>query len=323
MSTYNVIEMAKTGGPDVLTPGTRIMRPLAPGEVLIKQRAIGVNFIDTYQRSGLYPVALPFIPGTEGVGIVEGIGPDVRGVAPGDRVATMAGSHYADYVFAPADRVVHLPEGVSDTEAAALYLKGLTAYALLFDVARVTRGMRVLVWAAAGGVGSVLVPWAAALGAEVIAITGSPAKAAIAAARGAHHTVLDTDDIIARVRDLTGGEGVDVSFDSVGASSVEASLGALRRRGHFVSFGNASGPVPPLSLLRLASAGSLTVTRPRVNDYVVTPAELQRAAGAVFAGLAEGTLRPMIGATLPLREATTAHRQLEARATTGATILLP
>lgn len=285
--------------------------------------AAGLNFIDTYHRTGLYPVKLPFVPGSEAAGVVEAVGEGVSDLKPGDRAAYLGPGCYASHVTAPATRMVTLPDTVSDESAAATLLKGLTAWMLLFEVRPARAGETALVWAPVGGVGSLLVPWAVSLGVEVIAVTSSEAKAERARALGAAHTVMREGDVAAEVRALTGGRGVDVSYDSVGRASAEASLGSLRPRGWWVSYGNASGPVDPVPPTRLAQAGSLVLTRPGLFHFVAARADFERGCKALFGALQVGPLKAEIGVRYKLDEVAEAHRALEAGETMGATVLLP
>ncbi|WP_312166279.1 quinone oxidoreductase [Phenylobacterium sp.] len=320
------IQFDATGGPEVLQV-VDVPTPVAgPGQVLVKQQAIGINFIDTYHRSGLYPVKLPSRLGMEGAGVVEAVGDGVTRFKAGDLIAYASGplGAYAEHHAVAADRAVRLPQGVSAEVGAAAMLKGMTAEFLIRRCYRVKAGETILVHAAAGGVGSILVQWAKHLGASVIATAGSPEKAARATSLGADHVILYRDeDVAARVREITGGAGVPVAYDSVGAATFEGTLASLARRGLFVSFGNASGPVPPFAPARLAQAGSLFFTRPTMGDYLVTTAELDESAGALFEVIASGAVKIDIGQTFPLSEARRAHEALEGRETVGASLLVP
>lgn len=316
----------RTGGPEVIE-----REPIAPGEpaqgeARVRQAAIGVNFIDVYHRSGLYPVPLPSGLGGEGAGTVEAVGPGVTGIVPGDSVgyAGSALDAYSTTRVMAADRLVKLPAGITPEIAAAAMLKGMTVDMLVGGCGRIEAGMTVLVHAAAGGVGSLLVQWLKALGATVIAHAGSAGKAARARTLGADHA-LDSglDSLAAEVRALTDGRGVDVAFDGVGKASWPATLGSVTKRGLIVSYGNASGPVAPVALLDLTKAGSLFVTRPTLFDYTDTRERLEASAGRLFAMIGSGKLRIEIGRRFALADAADAHRALEARATTGSTILLP
>ena len=322
----HAIRIHAHGGPEVLQ--WEAVEPSAPGpgEVLIRQTAIGLNFIDVYERTGLYPGALPMTLGREGAGVVEALGPKVRGVAVGDRVAYVSAQpgSYAQERVMPADRVVKIPDGVSDRLAAAALLKGLTAQFLLRRTHRVRKGDAVVIHAAAGGVGSIASQWARDLGATVIGVVGSDAKAAIAREHGCQHVlVLGRDDLPARVREITGGLGAHVVYDSVGKDTFFASLDCLRPLGMMVSYGNASGPVPPVAPLELARRGSLFLTRPTLFHYIARRAELERAARELFEVIGRGAARVEIGQTCALQDAAQAHRDLAARRTIGSTVLIP
>jgi NADPH2:quinone reductase len=314
------------GGPDVLRCDQVPLPVPNPGEVLVRHVAIGVNFIDTYYRSGLYPLpALPHPIGMEAVGVVEVLGRGVEGFLPGHRVAYAGGAPgaYGEYRCVPADRLVGVPDGIDDLAAAAVLLRGMTVEYLVHRCARVDPGMPVLVHAAAGGVGLLLCQWLAHVGAEVIGTVSTEAKAKLALKNGCAHPIVYTrEDFVARVRALTRGQGVPVVFDSVGKATVPGSLACLTRRGMLVCFGNASGRPEPIDVLDLGQRGSLCVTRPRLHDYTETRAELVASAQAVFGALRAGWLQPHVGAVFPLTEAVAAHRALEARDTTGSTLLL-
>ena len=319
------IQVRRTGGPEVLEAAELPEPEPGPGEILVRQEAIGLNYIDTYHRGGLYPVPLPFVPGGEGAGVGERIGDGVTRFTAGDRVAYAGGfGSYAELRALPEGRAVRLPEAVSSEAAAAAMLKGMTAEFLLRRCYPVRSGEAALVWAAAGGVGAILTQWAKALGAVVIGVVGSEEKAERARAQGCDHVILHrSEDVAARVREVTGGEGVRVAYDGVGRASFAASLASLGRRGTLVSFGNASGPVPPVDALQLMRGGSLYFTRPTLFDYVATTQELEASAGAVFDVVRSGAVRVEIGAEHPLAEAAAAHRALEASETVGSTLLLP
>ena len=324
MDRYRLI-IRKTGGPEVIE--REELGPLepGPGEVLVRHEAIGLNFIDTYHRTGLYPLSLPSGLGSEAAGMVEAAGGGA-GFAPGDRVAYALAppGAYATHRLIAADRLVRLPDDVDAESAAAVMLKGCTAEMLVERCARVQTGDWVLVHAAAGGVGSILVPWLKAVGARVIAHAGSAEKAEIARALGADQALSCTfEELAAKVREMTGGAGVRSVLDGVGAASWAASLACLGRRGLMVSYGNASGPVPPFSPLELSRRGSLFVTRPTLHDYVATQSELQASAARLFEMLRSGAVPVRIGARFPLADAAEAHRALEARKTTGSTLLIP
>ena len=319
------IRFVRTGGPEVLelveidtpTPGA--------GQILIRHEAIGINFIETYQRTGLYPVKLPAIPGGEVAGRVEAVGEGVTRFSVGDRVATTnAGGAYAEASLVRSDRAVAIPESISTKVAAAILLKGMTTEALVRRTYPVKSGETVLVHAAVGGVGQIMTQWLKAIGATVIATVGSEAKAEKAHALGADHVILYREqDVAAEVRRITGGVGVPVAFDSVGKDTFEGTLASLARRGLFVSFGNASGAAPPFAPGRLAAGGSLYLTRPTLGDYVVTTEELDESAALVFGMVASGKINIEIGQTFSLDDARNAHEALESRATVGASLLLP
>ena len=320
------IRFSATGGPEVLDLVDLPDPEPGPGQLLVRQSAIGVNYIDTYHRSGLYPLRLPSGLGMEGAGDVVAAGEGVERFAPGNRVAFASGpiGAYADLHLVDAARAVRIPEGVDERTAAAALLKGMTAEFLLLRCRPVQPGEPVLIHAAAGGVGQIMVQWARALGAEVIATAGSPAKADRARALGAHHVILyGEQDVAAEVRRITGGAGVTAAYDSVGASTFEGTLGSLARRGTFVSFGNASGPPPAVEPGRLMRMGSLFFTRPTLGDYIATTPELDASAAAVFGRIAAGEISIEIGQTFPLSQAKAAHEALEARQTVGSTLLIP
>lgn len=324
--TMKAIQFDTTGGPEVLNIVEVPVPAVGPGQVLVKQQAIGINFIDTYHRSGLYPVKLPSRIGMEGAGVVEAVGDGVTRFQTGDRIAYASGplGAYAEYHSVVADRAVKLPEGVSVEVGAAAMLKGMTAEFLLRRCYPVKAGETILVHAAAGGVGSILVQWAKHLGATVIATAGSAEKALRASSLGADHVIpYREQDVAAEVRRITGGAGVPVAYDSVGAATFEGTLASLARRGLFVSFGNASGPVPAFEPARLQRAGSLFFTRPTMGDYLATTEELDESASALFEVIASGAVRIDIGQTFRLTQAQTAHRALEGRETVGASLLAP
>ncbi len=314
------------GGPDVLTYEEIEVAAPGPGEVRLTQTAIGLNFIDTYYRTGLYkPPALPFIPGGEGAGVVESVGPGVSDLKPGDRVAYATGlGGYASVRLMPADRLVRVPDVISDATAAAMMLKGMTARYLLRATYTVKPGSVILFHAAAGGVGLIAGQWARALGATVIGTAGSADKVKLALEHGYHHVINYRDEnFVTRVKELTGGRGVDVVYDSVGRDTFAGSLDCLKPRGLFVSFGNASGPAPDISLLTLAQKGSLFVTRPTLFTYIASRADLEETAADLMAVVADGTVRIPVSQTYALKDAARAHSDLEGRMTTGASVLLP
>ena len=323
MERYRLL-IRTTGGPEVIEREPLGKLEPGPGEVLVRHEAIGLNYIDTYHRSGLYPLKLPSGLGSEAAGVVEAAGAGA-GFGAGERVAYALAppGAYATHRLIPADRLVRLPDDIDVETAAAIMLKGCTAEMLVERCAKVQAGEWVLVHAAAGGVGSILVPWLKAVGAKVIAHAGSAGKAAIAAELGADHALsCALEELAGKVREITQA-GVRVVFDGVGAASWAASLASLARRGLMVSYGNASGPVPPFGVLELARNGSLFLTRPTLGDYVATPEERQASAARLFAMVRSGAIPIRIGARFPLAEAADAHRALEARATTGSTLLIP
>ena len=320
------IVVHQTGAPEALT--LEQDWPLAdPGEgqIAVRQTAIGVNFIDTYQRSGLYPVQMPFVAGNEGAGIVTAVGSGVTGFKPGDRVAYQGQvGAYAEQRLLVAERVVALPESVDDRTAAAVMLKGLTAYYLLFQTWAVQPGETILWHAAAGGVGQIATQWAKALGARVIATVGSAEKAALASENGCDAVInYNTEDFAVRVRELTEGRGVDVVYDGVGKATFEKSLDCLRQRGLMVSFGNASGVVSIPDVTVLSRKGSLYLTRPTTAHYVSRREDLLEGAGALFDAIARGDIKVSISQTFPLADAAKAHEALESRGTTGSILLVP
>ncbi|MDP1736791.1 MAG: quinone oxidoreductase [Caulobacter sp.] len=320
------IQAVRTGGPEVLEAVDLPVPAPGPGEILIRHEAIGLNFIDTYHRTGLYPLKMPAVLGLEGAGVVEAVGEGVTRFAVGDRAAYGNGpmGAYAEYHLVQAGRAARIPTGVDSRTAAAAMLKGMTAEFLLRRCYPVKKGDAVLIHAAAGGVGSILTQWAKALGAKVIATVGSQDKAELARANGADEVILYRDeDVAARVRAITGGAGVRVVYDGVGAATFEGSLASLGRRGMLVSYGNASGPAPAVAPLRLSQGGSLFLTRPTLFDYVTTTEELDESAGALFEVIGSGAVKIEIGQTFPLAQARQAHEALEARATTGSTLLIP
>ena len=308
------------GGPEVIAREDFDPGVPGEGEVLIAQDAVGLNFIDTYYRTGLYPAPLPTPLGSEAAGYIAAVGPGVSNFAVGDKVGCASGlGSYATHRIVAADRVVRVPDAVSTEDAAAMMLKGMTACYLAEDTIRLSAGQIALVHAAAGGVGSILVPWLREKGVVVIAHCGSAEKAASVDAD--HSLTGPFDDLAARVRDLTGGKGVDVVYDGVGKDSWAASLASLKRRGLLVSYGNASGAVPPVSLLDLSRGGSLYVTRPTLFDYIATAEDLAHTADRLFDRMQRGVIKAVIGQRFALDHAADAHQALEARQTTGATIL--
>jgi NADPH2:quinone reductase len=319
------IRIHEFGGPEVMTWEDVPERQPGPGEALVRHTAIGVNFIDTYNRSGLYPLPLPAVLGQEAAGVIEAVGPGVVEVRPGDRVA-YAGviGAYAERRIIAADRLVPLPHEIADTQAAGMMLKGMTAQYLLRRSFPVTAGDTILVHAAAGGVGLILCQWAKHLGATVIGTVGSEAKAALAHAHGCDHTILyKQEDFAARVREITHGAGVAVVYDGVGADTFLGSLDCLRPLGMMVSFGQSSGKIPPVDIGILAAKGSLFLTRPTLATYTAQRQDLMSSAAELFDVVKRGFVTIEVAATRPLAEAAQAHRDLQERRTTGSTVLLP
>ena len=315
----------RQGGPEVIQWREAELPPPAPGDVRMRNTAVGLNFIDTYHRGGLYPVKLPSGLGMEAAGVVEAVGEGVTEYAPGDRVCTFMGpGAYATARNLAATALFRIPDGVSDEIAAAALLKACTVEALVERCAKVEAGWPVLVHAAAGGVGLLLVQWLKHVGATVIGTVSSDAKAKVASEAGADHIVrYDHEEVAPKVRELTGGAGVRAIFDGVGKDTWQASLDSAAPRAIIASFGNASGAVEGVNLGVLAQKGSLFVTRPTLFDYYRDPAEAAAGVKRVFALIASGPLSVTIGQRYPLREAAQAHRDLEARRTTGSTILIP
>jgi NADPH:quinone reductase len=318
------IRIEAQGGPEAMQWQDLTLLPPGPGEVRLRHTAIGLNFIDTYHRSGLYPLPLPSGLGLEAAGVVEAVGEGTT-LLPGTRVAYCWGpiGAYATHRNIPEVMLVPLPDGVPDEMAAAGLLKGCTTEFLVERCAKVRAGDWALVPAAAGGVGLLLVQWLKSLGVKVIAVAGSAEKLALATGHGADHGLLDSRDVAADVRRITGGRGVDVVFDGVGKASWEASLDSLKRRGLMISFGNASGPVSGVDLGILARKGSLFATRPTLFDYYSTPEERLEFGGRVLRMMAEGAIKIMINQRYELEDVAGAHADLAARRTTGSTILLP
>lgn len=326
MTHHYAFILRRTGGPEVLQAERIDLPRPALGEVRVRNAAVGLNFIDTYHRSGLYKLPLPSGLGGEGAGVVEAVGEGVSGFLEGDRVGYFTGppGAYASHRTIAADRLVRLPGSIGFETAAAAMLKGCTAEYLVERCARVDAGQAVLIHAAAGGMGSILVPWLKAIGAVVIAHAGDERKAALAKALGADFALCGPmDGLAAEVRALTEGQGVATVLDGVGAASWTASLGSVARRGLIVTYGNASGPVPPFSALDLLGAGSIFVTRPTLADYCRTAPEMRASAARLFEMIEAGSVTIRVGATFPLRQAAEAHRAIEARATTGSTVLIP
>jgi NADPH2:quinone reductase len=320
------IRVHQYGGPEVMRWEEHATRAPEAGEALVRHTAVGLNFIDVYERTGLYAGTLPTGLGHEAAGVVAAVGRGVRGVSIGQRVAYAVSTPgaYAEEAVVPADRLVPVPDDVSDRLAAAALLKGLTARVLLRRTYRVGKGSVVVVHAAAGGVGSILVQWAAHLGARVIGVVGSAAKVDAVRALGCRDVVvLGRDDLPARVRELSDGQGAHVVYDSVGKDTFLASLDSLRPLGLMVTYGNSSGPVPPIAPLELARRGSLFLTRPTLFSYVRERTELLRSARELFDVIGRGAVRIEIGQTYALRDVQQAHRDLQERRTVGSTVLLP
>ncbi len=319
------IVVTRHGGPEVLEWTHRDPGAPGPDEVLVRHTAVGLNFIDVYHRTGLYPLEPPFTPGVEAAGVVEQVGAGVDDLRAGDRVAYTGNGPAGSYCEArvlPRSRLFQLPDGIDDETAAAIMLKGCTVEYLVRRTYPVKAGDWVLLHAAAGGVGLIACQWLRALGATVIGTVGSEEKGGLATENGCDHVVFyRNEDVAARVREITDGRGVDVVYDSVGADTFQASLDSLRPRGTMVTFGNASGPVEPLSPLVLAQKGSLFLTRPRVGDYYATPDDAAEGVAALFEIVGSGQISPHIGRRHPLAEVAEAHRDLEARNTVGSTIL--
>ncbi|WP_323042226.1 quinone oxidoreductase [Gemmobacter sp.] len=326
MTTMQAIVLKDFGGPQVLRLSDTAMPDPGPGEVRLRQTAIGVNFHDCYVRSGSYrTLALPGIPGIEGVGVIDAIGPGVAGLVVGQRAGWVSGRYggYASHRVMPAAEVIALPAGIGDAELAATLMKALTVSVLVTRAHAVQAGQTVLVHAAAGGVGQLLCSWCRHLGATVIGTAGTAEKAAAAERAGAHHTILyRQEDFVARVRDLTGGAGVAAVYDAVGKDTFAGSLAALDYEGTLVNYGQASGPVAPLTPSDLA-VRSLTLVRPIVFHYLRSPDRLAALSARVFEAFAAGIIRPIAPLTLPLAEAARAHEVLEAQQSPGGVVLLP
>lgn len=320
------IRIHQTGGPEVLSWDSVDVLSPATGEAKVRHYAVGLNYIDTYHRTGLYPLPLPSGLGLEAAGVVEAVGDGVSEVQVGDRVAYAGGpvGAYAQVRNIPAHRLLKLPDDIDFKTAAGMMLQGLTAAYLLRRTFPVQAGDTVLIHAAAGGVGLIACQWAKALGARVIGTVGSAAKAELAKAHGCEHVInYSTEDFTKRVRELTGGVGVPVVYDGVGKDTFIGSLDCLRPRGMMVSYGNASGAVPPVDLLLLSQKGSLFVTRPTLAGYTGTREELESLGAELFAVVGSGKVRINVNQTYPLAEAAQAHRDLEARKTTGSSLLIP
>lgn len=320
------IVVTEVGGPEVLEWTDRDPGVPGPGEVLVRHTAVGLNFIDVYHRTGLYPVELPFTPGAEAAGVVERVGDGVDDLSPGDRVAYTSNGpigSYSEVRVMPCWRLVRLPDGVSNEVAAAIMVKGCTVEYLVRRTYAVQEGDFVLLTAAAGGVGLIACQWLRALGARVIGTVGTAEKGELARENGCEHVILyREEDVAQRVAEITEGARCAVAYDSVGKSTFEASLHSLRPRGMLVTFGNASGPVEPISPLLLARNGSLFLTRPTLGHYYATPEETAAGTAALFEMVVSGKVTPHIGARYPLADVSEAHRALEARETVGSTVLM-
>jgi NADPH2:quinone reductase len=320
----HAIRIHHTGGPEVLQWDEIEVGTPGAGQIRLKQTAVGLNYIDVYQRTGLYPLPLPCVLGSEGAGIVDAVGDGVTHLKAGDRVAyaSVIGA-YAEARLIAADRLVKLPDVIDDRTAAAMMLQGMTARYLLRDIYKVGPGDTILIHAAAGGVGLIVCQWAAALGATVIGTVSSDEKAALAKANGCHHTVVYTrEDFQVRVLEITGGEKLPVVYDSVGKDTFMKSLDCLQPRGIMVLFGASSGPVAPLDLSLLAAKGSLMVTRPTLGTFIATRQLLEENSADLFAVVGSGKVKIHVNQTYPLQDAAQAHRNLEARKTTGSTVLI-
>jgi NADPH2:quinone reductase len=320
------VRMHKCGGPEVLQWEQYDPGQPGPGEVRLRQEAVGLNFIDIYHRTGLYPLpSLPATPGMEGAGVVEAVAAGVTEVAVGDRVAYagLPPGAYAEVRLIPAHRLVKLPDSITTRQAAAMMLQGMTARYLLHGCYPVRSGSHILIHAAAGGVGLIVCQWAKHLGATVIGTVGSPEKAAISRAHGCDHPILyEREDLVSRVKSITGGRGVDVVYDSVGQATFMKSLDCVRPLGTVVSFGQSSGPIAPFDLSILGAKGSLFLTRPSLMQYTAARADLLAHARDLFEVVSKGAVKIEIQQTYPLAEVAQAHRDLESRRTTGSSILL-
>jgi NADPH2:quinone reductase len=321
----HAVQITEIGGPEVLRWG-EVTSPIpGPHEAVVRLAAAGLNYIDTYHRRGLYPRQVPFVPGLEGSGTIEMVGVDVEGWAVGDRVAWAdVNGSYAERVAVPVDRLLRVPEGIDLETAAAVMLQGITAHYLATDTFTLGPGHRCLVHAGAGGVGQLLIQVAKLLGAEVVATAGGDEKVAAASGAGADHVIDYTKvDFAEATEGLLGERPIDVVYDGVGAATFEGGLRLLRRRGVMVTYGNASGPVPPVSPLELTAAGSVFLTRPTMKDYIATRVELESRVSDLFEWIGDGRLRVSTGAKFALAEAADAHRALESRSTIGKVLLFP
>ncbi len=319
------VRVHKVGGPEVLTYEDIDIPPPGPKEIRLKHHACGINYIDTYLRTGMYPVPLPFVAGNEGAGEVIAVGSEVKDFKTGDRAAYVhATGGYAVERNLPAERTVKLPDGISYEQAAGMMLKGMTVQYLVRRTHKVAKGETVLIHAAAGGVGLIACQWANHLGANVIGTVGSKEKAELAKANGCHHTILyGTEDFVAKVKEITGGKLCHVVYDGVGKATFPASLDCLRPLGLFASFGSASGPIDAFNINILAGKGSLFATRPTLNTYTATREDLLATANDLFQVVSSGAVKIPVNQKYPLKDAAKAHRDLESRGTTGSSILIP
>jgi NADPH2:quinone reductase len=313
------------GGPEVLQLDDISIGDPGPGQVRIRHTAIGVNFVDTYQRSGLYPMQLPGVAGNEGAGVVEAVGPGVKELKKGDRVAyTGLPGSYCEERIVPADRMVKVPKGVSDEQAASMMLKGMTVHYLIFTTYKVKKGDTVLWHAAAGGVGLIACQWLKKLGVTTIGTVGSDEKGKLAKAHGCHHVInYSRENFLERVKEITKGKKLPVVYDAVGKTTWDGSLDCLQPRGLMVSFGNASGAVPPVNLGILSAKGSLYVTRPTLATHIATRADLVKRSKDLFEVVKSGKVKIETTARYKLADAANAHRDLEGRKTTGSVVLVP
>jgi NADPH2:quinone reductase len=321
----HAIRIHQHGGPEVMKWEEIEVGEPGEGQVRLKHRAIGLNYIDTYHREGLYKISLPAVIGTEGAGEITAVGPGVTDLKVGDRVAYASPiGAYTEERLIPADRVVKIPDSIDDQTAAAMMLQGMTVRYLLKETYKVGPGTTMLLHAAAGGIGLIACQWAKHLGATIIGTAGSPEKCKLAQDHGCTHVInYRTEDFVARTKEITNGEGVDVVYDGVGKDTFPGSLDCLKPRGLWVSFGNASGPVPPFDILLLSTKGSLYATRPSLNTYTAKREDLVATANDLFDVVSRGIVKIEVNQTYPLKEAAQAHRDLEGRKTTGSTVLLP
>lgn len=321
----HAIRIHQHGGPEVMKWEEVDVGEPGPGQVRLKHRAIGLNYIDTYHRTGLYKVSLPAIIGTEGAGEITAVGPGVTEFKVGDRVAYASPiGAYVEERLIPADRIVKIPDNIDDRTAAAMMLQGMTVRYLLKETYKVGAGTTMLLHAAAGGIGLIACQWAKHLGATIIGTAGSPEKVKLAQENGCTHVInYKTEDFVARTKEITNGAGVDVVYDSVGKDTFPGSLDCLKPRGLWVSFGNASGPVPPFDILTLSAKGSLYATRPTLATYTAKREDLVATANDLFDVVGRGIVKINVNQTYALKDAAQAHRDLESRQTTGSTILLP